>query len=30
MLLSLLKGNPMAQAIIDDFELTAKMLTEDK
>ena len=22
--------NPMAQAIIDDFELTAKMLTEDK
>lgn len=22
--------NPIAQAIIDDFELTAKMLTEDK
>jgi len=22
--------NPMAQAIIDDFELTAKMLTENK
>ncbi len=24
------KDYPMAQAIIDDFELTAKMLTEDK